>query len=157
MLSKENYEKLDANFLYKKEPIRKDNYTDTYWCKNWTFIVRKCDDGRAYMLDTYFKSWDSHRIQVTDDNINEFEIVFDFRDVERISDHVVYNYEKDDLFRVATDSGGYKCGKLYWIKKGTPMSKRLLIENKKSEINSLKRQLEWAESELKKLESETKL
>jgi hypothetical protein len=150
MLSKENYDKLDENYLYKKEPKRDGEYT--YWCKNWTFKVRK-RDGNAWMYDTYFDSWDS-AIEVTDNNINEFEIVFDFREVKRIPDSSVDEYNEEDLYRAATDSGGYSCGKLYWIKKDAVKSKDLLISKKQYEIESLKRKLKWAEDELERLMSE---
>lgn len=156
MLSKENYDKLNTNFLYKREPTWKDNHTNTYWCKNWTFRVQKLKDGRAIMLDTYFNSWDSHRIEVTDQNINEFEVVFDFNEVKRIRDYEADEYDKCDKFRVATDSGGYSCGNLYWVKKDAQKSKNLLIEKTQSEINSLKRELEWKERQLKELKEENK-
>jgi hypothetical protein len=53
-LSKENYDKLDTNCLYKKTPDPNKSYLGgTHWCRNWTFTVRKLDDGRAYMYDTY--------------------------------------------------------------------------------------------------------
>jgi hypothetical protein len=150
MLSKENYDKLNENYLYKKESIRKDTYTDTYWCKNWTFKVYK-RDGKATMLDTYFNSWDSHRIQVTDENINEFEVVFDFTEVKRINDYERDEYNEGDLYRVATDSGGYSCGKLYWVKKDILKSKDLIINKTKKEIESLKRQVQWAENNLERM------
>jgi len=150
-LSKENYDKLNENYLYKKEPVKRDSFTDTYWCKNWTFKVHKNKEGRATMLDTYFSSWDSHRIEVTDENINEFEVVFDCTEVKRISDYEYNEYNDNDLFRVATDSGGYSCGHLYWVKKDTPKSKDLIINKQKEEVESLKRQLKWAEETLERM------
>lgn len=155
-LSKENYDKLNENFLYKKEPIINNSYyigntSGTYWCKNWTFKVNKRNDNKAYMIDTYFNSWDSS-IEVTDENIDEFEVVFDFREVKRIRDFERDEYNEEDLFRVATDSGGYSCGNLYWIKKDAVKSKDLLVNKKKQEIESLKNKLKWAENDLIRLE-----
>ena len=156
MLSKENYDRLNENYLYKKEPIvDRSMYIGTtpitYHCKNWTFKVHKYDDGEAYMIDTYFNSWDSHKIKVTDENIDEFEVVFDFREVKRIHDSEVNEYNKEDLYRIATDSGGYSCGRLYWVRKDTEKSKDLIINKKKEEIESLKRQLRWAEDTLERM------
>ena len=147
-LSKENYDSLNENYLYKKEPDEEGQYT--YWCKNWTFKVHKNKNGQAFMLDTYFSSWDSY-IEVTDENINEFEVVFDFREVKKIRDSEVDEYNKEDLFLAATNSGGYSCGGLHWVKKDAVKSKKLLIDNKKGEIESLKRQLRWAEDDLERL------
>ena len=103
------------------------------------------------MLDTYFNSWNSHKIEVTDENIDEFEVVFDFREVKRIHDSEVNEYNKEDLYRIATDSGGYSCGRLYWVRKDTEKSKDLIINKKKEEIESLKRQLRWAEDTLERM------
>ena len=155
-LSKENYDKLNENYLYKKEPIIDNSFcvgtiSGTYHCKNWTFKVHKFKDGKAFMYDTYFDSWDSHKIEVTNKNINEFEIVFDFHEVKRIHDSEANEYNKEDLYRVATGSGGYSCGRLYWVKKNAVKSKEFLISKKKQEIESLKCQLKWAENDLKRL------
>jgi len=155
-LSKENYDKLNENYLYKTEPIIDNSFSvgttpGTYHCKNWTFKVHKFDDGKAYMYDTYFNSWDSHKIEVTDKNIGDFVVVFDFNEVKRINDSEIDEYNQEDLFRVATGSGGYSCGKLYWVKKDAQKSKELLINKAEEKVKSLKRQLEWAEDDLKKL------
>jgi hypothetical protein len=155
VLSQENYDRLNINFLYKKEPVVDESYhigsiPGTYWCKNWTFRVKKLENGKAFMYDTYWNSFD-HSIEVIDENIDEFEVVFDFREVRQIYDSEVNEYNEEDLYRVATDSGGYTCGKLHWIKKGTEKSKDLLIKKKRDEIESLKLKLEWAERDLEKL------
>lgn len=152
-LSKENYDKLNTSYLYKKEPIINNSFyvgrtSATYHCKNWTFKVYKYDDGRAYMRDTYFND---AGIQVTDENINEFKFVFDFREVRKISDSHVNEFAEEDLYFVATDSGGYSCGGCNWIKKNAKESKHLLIKKKEREIESLKNQLQWAENDLERL------
>lgn len=154
-LSKENYDELNENYLYQNEPDESNhvNYIGgTYWCRNWTFKVRK-HDGEAYMYDTYFDNWDS-AIKVTDENIDDFKFVFDFREVSGISDSTIDEYNEEDLYRVATNSGGYSCGHLYWVKKDTQKSKQLLIDKKKREIRSLKNNLKWAEDELERLLNE---
>lgn len=100
-LSKENREKLDPNILYRKAPD--ETIEDPYWCRNWTF---HCPDSKAekvYMYDTYFDDPDS-AIQVTDQNIDEFEIVFDFREVKRIKPSEVSQYDEEKVIHVATDS-----------------------------------------------------
>lgn len=146
MLSIELYDKLDENLLYKMEPDKKDSYT--YHCKNWTFRVKKYDDGSAWMIDTYYNSWDSHKIQITDDNYHKFDIVFDFRNVEQIQDNEVDEYDEGDLFRVATSSGGYSCGRLYWKNKNTKKSKRRLIEKYSEKVKRAEHDLEWARNDL---------
>lgn len=153
-LSKENYSRLNENFLYQKEPTVTTatwSASHPYHCKNWTFKVYKLQDGRAFMLDTYFDSWDSHKIQVTDENIDDFKIVFDFRDVKRIRDSEYDEYNDEDLYRVATNSGGWTCGNLYWVHKETQKSKQLLIDKKKNEIQYLKHKLERTKNDLERL------
>lgn len=153
-LSKENYDKLDENFLYKKKPVIDNSFSvgttpGTYHCKNWTFNVRK-RDGCAAMSDTYFGSYYE---DVTDENISEYEKVFDFREVEKIHDATIDEYEDNDLIVAATDSGGYSCGHIHWIKKGTPKSKILLVNKIKEKIESLRREIKWREEELQRIES----
>lgn len=150
-LSKRNYHKLSEHYLYQKDPIINESYSNVFHCKNWTFKVVKRADGRAYMYDTYFFSWDSHTIQVTDDNINEFKVVFDFREVKKINDSEADEYNEEDRYRVATDSGGYSCGHLYWAKKDAEKSHELLIKKTEEKIESLKNQLSWAENNLNRL------
>lgn len=155
-LSKENYNKLNENYLYRREPIRQsESWTasSVYHCKNWTFKVRKLEDGRAFMLDTYYESWDSHNIQVADENIEDFQVVFDFREVKRIKDDEYNEYDEDELYRVATSSAGWNWGRLYWVNKYAQKSKHLLIDKKKDEIDHLKHKLRWAEDELNRLMS----
>lgn len=154
-LSKENYDKLNEKYLYKKQPVIDNSFyvgttSGTYHCKNWTFKAHK-RNGKAYMYDTYFDSSDSHSYEVTDDNIDEFEFIFDFNEVKRIGDYEYDEYDEHDIYRVATNSGGYSCGKLYWVNKDSPKSKKLLIKKKEQEIRSLKNQLEWAENDLERL------
>lgn len=120
--------------------------------KNWQSFFKAIKDwSKAYMYDTYFDSWDSHRIQVTDENIDDFKIVFDFKEIKRIHNSEANEYNKEDLYHIATDSGGYSCGRLYWVKKNAVKSKEFLISKKKQEIESLKCQLKWAENDLKRL------
>lgn len=162
MLSKENYDKLNENYLYKREPIIREPIIDnsfyvgntpgTYHCKNWTFKAHKYENGRVFMNDTYFG--DNNRFEVTDNNINDFEFVFDFREVRKIRDSENDEYNEEDLYYVATDSRGYSCGGCYWIKKDTKKSKELLIKKKKLEIKSLENHLKWAEDDLKRLEND---
>lgn len=100
-LSKENREKLDTNILYRKEPD--EDIEDPYWCRNWTF---HCPDPKAeevYMYDTYFDDRES-AILLTDQNIDEFEIVFDFREVRRIKPSEVAQFDEEKVIHVATDS-----------------------------------------------------
>ena len=157
-LSKENFDKLDTNLLYKTEPTGTGGYTDIHWCKNWTFKVHKYEDkGTAWMIDTYFEDWDSHRIEVTDDNIDKFEIVFDFRNVERVSDYSTNEYEDADLFCVATDSGGSSCGHLYWKNKSTKKSIRKQLEKKQEELKSSQWRVESAERNLQRFIEENNI
>jgi len=133
MLSKENYDKLDIH----------------YHCRNWTFKCHKWEDKNGYyanMNDTYFGDT---AIKVTNQNIDKFEIVFDCREVEKTN--CPEEYDDNDLFHAATDSGGYSCGRLDWVRKCAKKSKEKLIYKTKNEIESAKRQLKSAERELQEL------
>ena len=78
MLSKENIEKLNKNGIYKHEVIPEwlPSYRRNmpFHCKNWTFRIVEYN-GTYYMYDTYWSS-DDHPIELTDQNIDEFEYLF---------------------------------------------------------------------------------
>jgi hypothetical protein len=159
-LSKKNYDTLDENFLYKKKPIIDNSFSvgttsGTYHCQNWTFKVKK-KDGEAWMIDTYWGSSYGSGHKVTNKNMKEYKKIFDFREVRRIMDNEVDEYNQKDLFFVATDSGGYSCGHLYWVKKTAEKSNEKLIKKKKTEIESYKRKIDWAEQDLRDLIKEVK-
>ena len=154
-LSKENYDKLDENFLYKRQPIIDNSFSvgtvsGTYHCKNWTFKCRK-NNGKAWMIDTYWGSGSGYNnYEVTDENVNEYKKIFDFREVKKINDYEIDEYEQNDLICAATDSGGYTCGHIHWVLKTAKKSQRLLIEKCKFKIASFKRQLQQEEENLQK-------
>ena len=155
-LSQANYDKLNENFLYTKKPIIDNSFSvgttpGTYHCKNWTFRIYK-RDGRVWSADTYFGG---RYEEITDDNINEYTKVFDFREVKKISDYEIGEYEEKDRIVAATDSGGYSCGHIHWVLKTAKKSQQLLIEKSKSKIEKLKRNLEWEKQELGKYENGT--
>lgn len=87
MLSKSNVEKLVMTGLYKHEPDRRYRgslyWDNMYHCFNWTFKVRhNKKDDKWYMVDTYFGD---KYIELTDENFDEFEFLFDFEKVEKHS------------------------------------------------------------------------
>lgn len=154
MLSEENYNKLNENFLYKKAPKRDPNemyigcIPISYWCKNWTFKVKKYN-GKALMYDTYWSTQKNY-IEVTDNNINDFKVIFDITKVKQTLKEIVDEYNKEDIFCVAIDSGGISYPK-YFVRKEAKKSKELQIEKKKEEIRKLKYKLENIERELNEL------
>ena len=153
-LSTENYNKLKEGCLYKKQPIIDNSFSvgtvsGTYHCKNWTFTIYK-NDGRAWSSDTYFGE---RYEEVTDDNINDYTFIFSFDNVQKIPDECIDEYDKDDLFCVATDSGGYSCGHLHWIRKGTLKSKHLLLAKKEDEIRKYKNRIDSLERDVEKIKN----
>lgn len=144
MLSKENVEKIVKSGLYKHEPdkrYRSSLYWDNlYHCFNWTFKVshRESDDT-WYMVDTYFGD---KYIELTDENFDEFEFLFDFNEVDKHSGKNIWEYDEDDYWHVAVDSGGMYCGGKYFVKKGATKSKEKVLERIEGEIRNLERQIE---------------
>lgn len=142
-LSQENIDKIIKTGLYKHEPecrYRGSLYwDDLYWCFNWTFKPDSYD-GKWYMYDTYFNN---KSIELTDDNFEEFEFIFDFNDVEKHNGNNIDEYEDDEWWRVAVDSGGYTFPK-YFIKKGAKKNKDKVLERIQREINGLEWDLKYA-------------
>jgi hypothetical protein len=148
-LTKENSDKLIPTGLYSHEPID-DRFTATsgnYHCKNWTFRIKEGTEGRWWAIDTYFDSWDSHRIEVTDANFHEFSLVVDMETIEKVSQNEFELSADDAKYCLAVDSGGRSYPKFFRIKgrKAMKSKYRAQIVDK---IESAKRSLEWAEGEL---------
>lgn len=145
MLSEENVKKLVISGLYKHEPDKRYRgslyWDDMYHCFNWTFRVRhneSTDDW--YMVDTYF---DEKSIELTDENFDEFEFVFDFNEVQKHSGKNIYEYDENDWWHVAIDSGGMSCGGKYFVRKGATKIKNKVLNRIKEEISSLEINLEY--------------
>jgi len=101
------------------------------------------------MCDTYWTTQGNY-IEVTDKNISEFEVILDMNKVKMISKESSDEYDTEDVFCVAIDSGGITYPK-YFVKKNANKSRAKQIEKKEEEIRKLKHKLEWAERELKEL------
>lgn len=148
MLSKSNVEKLVMTGLYKHEPdkrYRSPLYWDNmYHCFNWTFRVRHNEkNDKYYMVDTYF---DDKYIELTDENFDEFEFQFDFEEVERHSGENINEFEENDWWHVAIDSGGMYCGGKYFVRKGAVKNKEKVLERIEEEIQSLTNKIEYSKS-----------
>jgi len=127
-----NINKINTNGLYKSEPFNVFGY-NPYWCKNWIFKVKE-KNGSLYMVDTYFNDT---CIEVTDDNVNNFELLFDFDDVKEITLQEYEKYNDEDRFMAAIGSGGWKFSTKYFVKKDAEYSKDKLIEILEYEIRGL--------------------
>ena len=152
MLSEEKRNKINSRGLYSHKIVSSwVSGNNKYWCRNWTFKPHFCDDGSVYMCDSYFNSWDSAR-EVTDENFEEWEFIFDFGDVRQISYYEAQKYNESDLYRdIAVDSGGYNCSSCIWVKKSAKQNIDKQIKLAEEELNSAKREVKWKQETLKRL------
>lgn len=145
MLSKENINKLHMNGIYRCEPVlewlpsyKRDN---PYWCRNWTFKVRKTNIGKYYMYDTYWSTGDDYPVELTDENFDKFEYLFDLGDIHYVNSYENWiEYPEEDRWRVALDSGGNRYAK-YVVKRGAKKVKERVVERMQNDINYLKHDL----------------
>jgi hypothetical protein len=110
-----------------------------------------CDDGRVYMMDTYYGDMAT---ELTDENFDEFHFLFDFEKVQKVNEHVWNEYPEDKRFWAPTDSGGTYCGGSYFILKGAKPSKALKREILLTEIRSAESKLESKHYELQRLDTD---
>jgi hypothetical protein len=101
------------------------------------------------MVDTYWGGGNGLVIELTDENYDEFELIFDFDEVKQINNPEDYEYE--DVYHVAIDSGGIHCGGKYFINKNTKPSQQKLIQNCKGEIEFCEYRLSRLKKDLEKL------
>lgn len=153
MLSEENRRKIKMTGIYRHEPdanLRGTLYSTTlYHCCNWTFRPRETDSG-IDMVDTFWSSG-PFKIELTDDNIDEFDFVVDENDISLYTDAFsrLGEYSPDDIYRLALDSRGVP-GRLY-IRKGATKLRNKVIARVKEEIEKCERDLQCKKDELQRL------
>ncbi|KUO74381.1 MAG: hypothetical protein APF81_19280 [Desulfosporosinus sp. BRH_c37] len=127
-LSRENFNKLNENFLYKKAPEPGQEHS-----RNWTYkCVKNEIRGTASMLETSLTGVEILEMvmpstEVTDENINEFEKVFDFSEVKQICEFQVDEYDEKDVIHIPTCTKRWR-EECWWIKNGTEKSTDKLIK-----------------------------
>lgn len=141
MLSKESIEKLVVGGIYECLPKAayrsKVFYSDLRHCCNWVFRLME-NNGKYVMVDTYFASRDAVSIEVTDENVNEFEFILNLNEVKQIKYQERNQYE--DYYCLAMDSSGWNHPN-YYVDKDAEKSMGKVIEKLDSEIENLERQL----------------
>jgi hypothetical protein len=155
MLSKVNSDKLVASGLYEHDPID-DRFTETsgnFHCKNWTFIIKEGKGGQWWAIDTYFDSWDSHRMEVTDDNFHEFRFMVDLTAIEEARRDSALIYKEENRYCLAIDSGGIHYPK-WFIKKGSKKSKTIQRQEYIDRLANAKRSVVSAEWDLKRIDED---
>ena len=66
----------------------------------------------------------------------------------------IWEYDEDDYWHVAVDSGGMYCGGKYFVKKGATKSKEKVLERIEGEIRSLERQIESKKAEYQRVKND---
>jgi len=153
-LSKENISKLCMSGVYRCDPIesglgKNESREYLYWACNWVFTVRKSGD-EYMMVDTYYSS-DSKCFILTDENFDKFKFLFDINEVRQVSQKDFYDYNEDDRWFVAMDSGGWQFSKGYYVRKDAMKNKEMLLSRLSEELASLKRRVEDKEREIARI------
>ena len=156
-LSQENINKLCMTGVYRCEPVLSwlPSYKrDTpYHCVNWTFRVQKYDGSDTYyMRDTYWSGREGLKVELTDDNFDKFEFLFDLNEVRKVTPPDFYDYNEEDRWHIALDSGGYEYSRHWFVRKGAKKNKEVQLERLNRELESLKSQVRWKEDEIKRVE-----
>ena len=90
------------------------------------------------MYDTYWSTGDEYPIELTDENFDKFEYLFDLDDVRYINSYENWlEYPDEDKWRVALDSGGIRYPK-YVVRRGTKKVKERVVERMQRNIEYLK-------------------
>ena len=156
-LSQENIDKLCITGIYHCDPVlswieywRRDN---PYHCINWNFKIRKYETSKGdkyYMCDTYWSGCEGLKVELSDKNFDKFELLFDMNEVHRVNPPDFWDYDEEDRWHIALDSGGYQFSKHYYVRKGAKKNKEVLLERLNRELESLKSQVRWKEEEIER-------
>ena len=141
MLSQENIDKLHIDGIYRCNPVlswlpsyKRD---DPYWCRNWTFKVKQYD-GKYYMYDTYWSTGDDYPVELTNENFDKFEYLFDLNEIQYVNSYENWlEYPEEDKWRIPLDSGGTDYAK-YVVRRGVKKVKERVVERLKRDIDYLK-------------------
>lgn len=156
MLSIHNIEKLKMNGLYTCKTNTKYRgklfENNLYHCCNWTFNVLMNHEDKYFMRDTYWSSGDSVCIPLTDENIGEFELIFECDKVIKIRSDETDHYENH--YRVAIDSGGWSYPK-YFVDINATKSKKLIIEEIDNKIKSLESEIKYLQERKENIDNGT--
>ena len=110
---------------------------DPYWCRNWTFKVRQYD-GKYYMYDTYWSTGDDYPVELTNENFDKFEYLFDLNEIQYVNSYENWlEYPEEDRWRIPLDSGGTNYAK-YVVRRDVKKVKERVIERLKRDIDYLK-------------------
>ena len=154
MLSQKNIDKLHMNGIYRCEPVLKwlpEYKRDRpYWCRNWTFRVSEHND-KYYMYDTYWSTGNNYPIELTDDNFDMFEYLFDLDEIQYVNEYSKWlEYPEEDRWIAPLDSGGITYSK-YIVRRGAKKVKERVVERLQHDINSLKSDLSYKERTLERV------
>ena len=146
---------INMNGLYYHEPSHKySRHDDLYWCQNWTF--KPCEYNRKiYMRDTYWSGGNGMVIEVDENNVDEFKLIFDWREVEQVNNYEnleEFGEKGKDWFIVCVDSGGMGYPKSF-IRKGAKRNKDMVLKRKREEIKTLQRKIGDIEFYINRIES----
>lgn len=146
MLSQKNIEKLCMTGLYSHEPDVKYRgriyENQLFHCCNWVFEVKYNEyEDKYQMVDNYWSDGSGLKIDLTDQNINEFELIFDKKEVTTDYGNNIWDYDETDRFYVAIGSGGIQFGSQWFIKKNAKKNKEKVINRLNEEIQSLETEL----------------
>lgn len=111
-----------------------------YWCCNWTFKVKEYN-GNYAMYDTYWSTSDDCQVELTDENFDKFEYLFDLGDIRYVHSYQDWlEYPEEDRWNIPLDSGGISHAK-YIVRRGSKKIKERVIERMQEDINYLEQDL----------------
>ena len=151
MLSAKNIEKLNMSGLYKCDPDPTyENYIsdDPYYGMNWTFYP-VVSQGVYYMVDTS-STYEERSIELTDENFDNFELIFDKNEVEQIwYERDWEEYSTEDRYKVASGINGVDHPSLF-IKKGSNKVRAKVVIRLEEDIAELESLLKQIRARLEK-------
>lgn len=116
------------------------------WCRENLFVAMKDDDGKLWLVDTYWgiKRWDNKKYTFTEANkLGRLEYYCNLDDIEKIGKEKLDYYAKEDTYMLHDQHACVESCKYYFVRKGAKRNKQTMLDELDSRIQEAKREIDW--------------
>lgn len=124
------------------------------WCRENLFIARKDQDGKIWLVDTYWGlagGSDSKRYSFTEANkLGKLEYYCNLNEIEQKDSSIKDYYDDEDIFVLHDQHACVESCRYYFLKKGAVKSKEKMLSVINEKIDKKEREINYLVSDLQR-------